>query len=232
MNPRSAWDRLSERDRRALSVAAVAVGLAVAWSAVVSPWLDAARERDDRLASQRELLRAERDLLASDETFRDGARTAARRLRAASRRLLSGPSEGAAAASLEQLVRDRAMAHRVLVTATSPRPPEPVDDALLAVGLEVQGESDLRGIAGLLTSLEEEATLLRVSGLRIRRAPGPGGDPPALGFRAAITGFLLASGDTAAEAPGAASVSSRPSTRPDARPPAGGALAATREDEP
>lgn len=228
MNPRSAWDRLSERDRRALTVAAVAVGLAVAWATVVSPWLDAAGERDDRLASQRELLRAESDLLASDENFQDAARTAARRLRTTSRRLLTGPSEGGAAASLEQVVRDRAMAHRVLVTATSPRPPEPVDDALLAVGLEVQGESDLQGIAGLLASLEEEATLLRVSGLRIRRASGPGGDPAALGFRAAITGYLLASGDTAAEAPRAASARSRPTSRPDG----GGALAATREDEP
>lgn len=228
MNPRSAWERLSERDRRALTVAAIAVGLAMAWAGAVSPWLDAAAERRDRLASQRELLRAERDLLASEETLRDAARTAARRLRAASRRLLAGSSEGAAAASLEQLVRDRAMAHRVLVTATSPRPPEPVDGALLAVGLEVQGESDLQGIAGLLASLEEEATLLRVTGLRIRRASGPRGDPAALGFRAVIRGFLLASDDTAGAAPGAASVSSRPDVRPDA----GGALAATREGEP
>lgn len=228
MNPRSAWDRLSERDRRALSVAAIALGVAVAWAGAVSPWLDAAAERGDRLASQRELLRAERDLLASDEAFRDAARTAARRLRAASRRLLTGPSEGAAAASLEQLVRDRAMAHRVLVTSTSPRPAAPVDDALLAVGLEVQGESDLQGIAGLLASLEEEGTLLRVSGLRIRRASGPAGDPAALGFGAAITGYLLASDDTAGGAPRAAS---RPG-RPDSRPAGEGALAATREGEP
>jgi hypothetical protein len=208
------------------------VGLAVAWVGILAPWLDAAAERADRLASQRELLRAERDLLASDEAFRDAARTAARRLRAASRQLLSGPSEGAAAASLEQLVRDRAMAHRVLVTSTSPRPPEAVGDALLAVGLEVQGESDLRGIAGLLTSLVEEATLVRVSGLRIRRASGAGGDPAALGFRAAITGFLLATGDTTGEVSMAASARSRPTSRPDARPAAGEALATAREGEP
>lgn len=218
MSPRAAWDRLSDRNRRALSIGAAVVGLVLAWTGAVSPWMEAAAERRDRLASQRELLRAERDLLASDEVYREAVTAAAARLRAISERLLAGRSEGAAAASLEQLVRDRAMAHRVLVTETAPRPAERVGDVLMSVGLSVHGESDLEGVAGLLASLEGGPTMLRVSDLTLRRAAGPTGAPGALAFRVAVTGFLLSPDDEAGEGAAPAAASTGPADgyeRPD-----------------
>ncbi len=195
--PARIWADLSERDRRALRWGALVLAPALLWFLVVSPWIDAVQTRQDRLQTRRSLHRAELDLLAAGDAYPEAVRTGARRLARAAPRLLDSRGEGVAAAALTQFVEDRARAARVHLTGTDPRPPERADGSLLAVPLEVTGESDLQGILSLLEAMETGGgKLLRADGLRIR-APGRarGESSGALTFRVRVTGYMLSAGE-------------------------------------
>lgn len=187
-----AWldERLRPRDRRALRWGALALAPALLWAAVVRPWLGAVEERRDRIASLRTLVRAEAELLATDDRYPAAVETGARRLAAAAPRLLDRRSEGRARAELHQLVEDRARAARVRLTAVRPAGIEAAEPGLSAAALEVQGESDLRGLLELLSSLETAGKLMRVPELQVRSAPDRS-DHQVITFRARITGYLL-----------------------------------------
>lgn len=196
-SPEAVWSGLSDRDRRALRWGALLLAPALLWALAVSPWLDAVQDRRDRLEARRTLHRAELDLLASADAYPAAVRTGARRLARAAPRLLEGPGEGVAAAALTQLVEDRVRAARVHLTGTTPRPPTRVDADLLALPLEVTGESDLRGILAFLEGLERGGgKLLRAGDVRIRsRRAGRSGEAETLTFRVLVTGYMLAPGE-------------------------------------
>lgn len=191
--PERIWNGLSDRDRRALRWGLLVLAPALAWGLVVSPWLGEVQVRRDRLEARRSLHRAELDLLASGDAYPGAVRTGARRLARVTPRLLDSRGEGVAAAALTQFVEDRARAARVHLTGTEPRPSRRLDGDLLAIPLEVAGESDLRGILSFLEGLEEgSGKTLRAEGLRIRsRGVDEEDQTEALSFRVLVTGYML-----------------------------------------
>lgn len=196
MSPRELWWRLSGRDRRAIRLGALVLAPALAWFFAVSPYLETLREHRSQLDAHRSLLAAERDLLAGRARYPRQVRAAALRLQRRAPALLDSRSRGVAAAELTQFLEDRAAAHRLRLVTTEPRPTRPVDRRLLAVPVQVEGESDLRGILGFVRALETGPKLLRVDGVRIRRRRGAPGPEDAegmevLALRATVTGYML-----------------------------------------
>lgn len=185
-----AGERLGPRDRRALRWGGLALLPAILWAVVLRPWLGAVEERRDRLSSLRTLAGAEAELLATGDRYPTAVEERARRLAAFAPRLLDRRSEGRAAAEVHQLVEDRARAARVRLTAVEPAGTEPASSRLAAVTLEVQGESDLRGVLDFVSSIESADKLLRVPRLRVRSARDRS-DHQVLAFRARIVGYVL-----------------------------------------
>lgn len=184
----------SGRDRRALLVGGGAVLVVLLWVAGVSPWLAAHGDATLRLERERTLLEAERQLVAAREEYFAAAEEARNRLDRLSDRLLPAGRGGAATAELSRYVQEQAEASRVLVSRTSPGPTEPVDDGIVAVSVEIEGESDLEGIATFLRRLEGSGLLLHVDGLRIGQAGltgGPEGAWERLSLSLEVTGFVL-----------------------------------------
>lgn len=194
MNLPEAWGRLSDRDRRAIRLGALVLLPALAWVFAVSPWLEAVEGRRSALEARRSLLRAERDLLADRHRYPEAVRTAAAELQETAPALLDSRSRGVATAGLTQFLEDRAAASRVRLTATEPRPTRRLDASLVAVPMDVEGESDLEGVLDFLASLEASPKLVRVDGLRIRRrgTTRQGEEEmEVLGFSLGVTGYML-----------------------------------------
>lgn len=198
MSPRTLWDRLSARDRRAIRWGALVLAPGLLWVYAVSPFLEAVEERRSRLEARTTQLEAERDLLAARDRYPERVRQAAARLQRAAPALLDSRSRGVATAELTQFVEDRAAAARVRLVATEPRATRRVDRRLLAVPMTVEGESDLEGVLTFLDALEHGPKLLSVEDLRIRRRSGASRardrGMEVLTVRATVTGYMLVPG--------------------------------------
>lgn len=195
MNPLELWDRLSDRDRRALQLGALVLLPALAWVFGVSPYLDAVEERRSRLDTRTSLLQAERDLIAGRDRYPERVKTAAARLQRMAPALLDSRSRGVATAELTQYLEDRAAALRVRLTATEPGPVRRVGPRLVAVPVTVEAESDLQGLLGFLDVLEDGTKLLRVDDLRLRRRSGAARRQEegmeVLALHATVVGYML-----------------------------------------
>lgn len=160
--------RLSRRDRRALALGALVVLPALLWVFGGAPYVRALRSARAELEKERTLLAGERGLVASRDLYPAALDEATERVRALAPRIFSGGG-GSAIAELSGYVRHRANASRVLLSRIAPGEEEELDGGVAAVSLNVEGESDLRGIVSLVHLLESGEKLVRVGRLRIGR---------------------------------------------------------------
>lgn len=194
-------DRLSARDRRALRLGALVLLPALGWILLASPYLDALGERRAELRTGRDRLGAELRLLAERDRISERVEADLGRLRQSMPRLFGPGGPGLATAALTQHVQDRAAAGRVLIRRVTPLEPARAAENLVALPLEVEAESDLRGMLELLSALEYGRKSLRLENLRIDAGggarSGPGSEEmEVLSFRFAVAGFALAAADT------------------------------------
>lgn len=186
MKDRLGWDRLSARDRRALTVGLALVVPALLWVAGVRPYRASLADTRDQVAAEGTLLERERELLGSAPVIRRALRKARARADEAERRLVSAANTALAEAELIDYLETVAALSRVLleeVRTVAPGRDEVAPEGLQPVRLAVRGESDLEGVLTFLETIETNPLLLRIGGLTIQpvmeRPPRRGEDEPA-----------------------------------------------------
>jgi len=186
--------KLSSRDRRALTIGAVVLVPALAWTLVVAPYLRSVEAASERLAAEREVLRREFELLAAADEYPAVLHEGAERLLRVAERLFGGENPAMAGAALAQYLQANGRESRVLLTRLEPVPAQEAGVGLITLPLRVQGESDLQGLLTLLHSLESGEKLVRVDNLRIqglRTALASGNGAEVLTFEFTAAGFML-----------------------------------------
>lgn len=186
MTDRLAWERLSARDRRAVTLGLTLVVPALLWVAGVRPYRASLTEARDQVAVERALLERERELLGSAPLLRRELRKARARADEAERRLVSAANTALAEAELIDYLETVAALSRVLleeVRTVAPGRDEVAPEGLQPVRLAVRGESDLEGVLTFLETIETNPLLLRIGGLTIQpvmeRPPRRDDDEPA-----------------------------------------------------
>lgn len=180
---------LSPRDRRAVALGAVAVGVMLAWVGLGKPLLGALTRLSDQLRSERAMLERSRTLLATAEAFPDISLEAAARLEGAAARLFRASSVGAASAAHGHYLQEHAEKHRVLVTRLEPLASRELDAGVTSLPLSVRGESDLQGLMTFLHAVETGGSLIVVNELRIDARSGARTSFQVLAFTLKVTGF-------------------------------------------
>jgi len=179
--------RLSARDRRALTLGAWIALPALAVALVVRPAVSQLGEVHDALAAERLLLARERAALADARADVDGAA----RERPVADRLFSGQDDVMATAALASYVGGLAEAQDVWVQSATTL--DAVRDAsgVRQLRVSVRAEGDVAGVVRLLDALERGRYLVRVDHLEVAVTPaersGDGSEP--LVVRATLTGF-------------------------------------------
>ena len=175
MNPRSAWQRLTASERRAITRSAALVALAV----LLFRGLPFAVGRYATLAARAELtegaLARAHDALDAAPAVRDSVSARARRLVALAPRLLAGNSPAESSAELAALVGSTAAIRHVRITEQETRPDSQAS-LFTRVSLRVSAESDAGGLASWIADLEEGEKLIRVRALALT-APDPNAPP-------------------------------------------------------
>ncbi|HEU0055560.1 MAG TPA: type II secretion system protein GspM [Longimicrobium sp.] len=217
---------LSRRDRRAVALGAALLAPALFWTLAVSPYLDALGAANERLASERSLLRREQELVASAREYPKAFDAGAERLLRAAPRLMGGENDGAASAAVAGYVRRLAGIASAHLTRVEPGASRAAGGGVTALPVAVTGESDLEGLLSFLQMLETGPKLVDVDDLRLEASDAPGAvgatysatpfftpstaQPEVIHFQFTVTGFTLA----APEARGPP----RPATTQDERP--------------
>ncbi|MET0398232.1 MAG: GspMb/PilO family protein, partial [Longimicrobiaceae bacterium] len=147
------------------------------------------------------LLAQERTLLAGARAYRGEFGAVGARFLAGIPRLLPGATAAAAHAALARRVDRVAAEGSVLVTRLEPLAVRSPGHGYVALPLQVEGESDLEGLLGVLAALESGPTLVHLEALSVERR-GRTGTGEELAFRFTAVGFSLdeAPADTAASA--------------------------------
>jgi hypothetical protein len=186
--------RIGPRDRRALLLAAVVLIPVFGYTQAVTPFVAALSERRATLASERGLLERELSLLAESASYQGRMAGARKVLENHTRLLLPGSSPLSASGELVRHVGRLARDHRVHVDRAGTLAEEPASGALLAIGVELRGQSDLEGLLGFVRELEAGPYLLSVPTLTIERGTRysrPGTDEEVLSFSATVVGYVL-----------------------------------------
>lgn len=182
-------DRLSSRDRRAVTLGLLVVVPGLLWMTVVRPYRAALSSARDQVAAERALLERERALLASGPRVLHELGKARRRAEGSEERLVSAANTALAEGELIDYLETVAALSRVLLEEIRTVPPprgEVAPVGLQPLRLAVRGESDLEGILTFLETIETNPLLLRIGGLtlepemeRAQRRNGEGAPSPA-----------------------------------------------------
>jgi len=203
---------LSARDRKAVTWGAAVLVPALAWTLVVSPYLDALGEAKARLEQDRATLEREMEVLAETADYRRAFDEGAEKLLAAAPRLMGGDDDGAASAAVAGYLRRLARMGGAHVTRVEPGPSRDAGGGVTALPVGVSGESDLEGLLTFLQMLEAGPKLVDVAELRIEASSStpagigtayggqpfytpsgvPAEQPEVITFRFTATGFTLA----------------------------------------
>jgi hypothetical protein len=197
------------RDRRALSLGALALTPMLMWVVVFGPFLRQLQEVHERLAASRELLGRELRVVASAPQYAAARAEATQRLDAAQKRLVYATSDASASATLAAYVEEQARESGVEVSSAEATHDSLPSGSLRRLSVRLVGRSDMEGIITLLGALEHGGLLLTVSqleietltasGASVEQIPAPGGStvtaahaaPEVLSFRLAVTAFRM-----------------------------------------
>jgi hypothetical protein len=185
--------KLSARDRRALLLGGAGLAIVLAWSLVVSPYLQAVADARARLEAVREVVGREHQLLADARHFGRTWEAGAARLLETAPALFGGDSDGAAGAALAGYIQQAARQERVYVAQVEPLPTASAGGGLVALGVRVRGESDLEGLLRFLDLLEAGPKLIRIPQLQVDRATArtAANQTGVLTFSLTATGYTL-----------------------------------------
>ena len=167
---------LAPRDRRALRMGALIVGVALAWSFVARPSMT-------RRAELADLLDAERARLARELAVGRDAATSTRRapgndslVHALDARLFTGADGVIATAQLVDYLGDTARRSEVWMQVASTRPATEGAAGLRTLEVELRAESDIEGLLRFLDAIEQGPRHVRVVSLDVRASGAPAED--------------------------------------------------------
>lgn len=185
---------VTPRERRALAAGAVLIALAVLARGAPRMVSSVGRLRE-RAAARHEAVRDARAMLASQQAVADSLRGLLGDLNTLAPKLLAGTAHAEAGASLAsylQLVATRHALRVVRLEALADSTP----GSVCAVSARLEVEGDIRGLGGLLATLESELPVLTVRALTIS-APEPGAPrraPERLRATLTVSGWHFATG--------------------------------------
>lgn len=187
------WSSLRPRDRRALGMGAAILIPALAWSAVVRPFVRGLGEDRARLVEQRGLLERELALVAGApaQGAEESAANAGRSRLAP--RLFEGDALSAATA-LAGYATESARRNGVLVEEIQSGITAEAGPGLTRVEVATRGRSDLAGVLRWLRTLEAGGKLVRVERLSLERqsdsSPGDSADTEIIALTATLRGYV------------------------------------------
>jgi hypothetical protein len=185
--------RISARERRTLTLGALLIGGLVAASWGVPSWLAWQRQaRASAVELRAEVVRAEASLAALPQTL-DSLEQRRQRFISLAPMLVGGDSPAAAAAALASLLSGAAAQAHVRLGATQVYVDSAYSGVFTRVGVRGDATGDIRGVAALLSELEQGPKLLIIRGLSISQSePGATADrPEALRVEFAVEGLAL-----------------------------------------
>jgi type II secretory pathway component PulM len=189
------WERLGDRDRRALTLLAVVAAGALAWTFAMRPAWQRIGTLRDQLAAERGLLGRERAALSrpDGEAGREAVPV-----------LFTGRDDAIAAAALAELAGTLAEAHDLWVQAATTGEARVTPDGVRLVRVDVRAEGDVQGIAGWLAALERGPHAVQVGTLEVSAAPTTGDDDTEpLAVRATLIGYAAPASMASWPGPGA-----------------------------
>jgi hypothetical protein len=182
---------LSYRDRRAAIIGLVGAAAILGYALIFRPLASDAADLRQRREMAEEILLRYRGTLAARGGYEfavDSAEALLQRL--APRAFVAGRAERAVS-QLVQLLERAAEGNSVSILREVPLAADSVGPSLVSVGATVEVESDLRGLLGLLRTLEATEKLLHVSQLRLSRTDENTGDVESLRATFAMRGFVI-----------------------------------------
>lgn len=194
--------RVGPRDRRALVIGAVLIGVALFVRAGVLPFTHALADSRQAVERERDLLGRERAVLAEVKRYPDRVAPAERALLDEAPRLFGGTDLATASAALMNYVSSRAVRHRVFVQQSAGGTPVAVAAGVARLQVDLRTVGDLAGILTLLQDLEGGPKLLTIDDLVITQAErlrvsAVTQDEEVLAMSASVSGYAL--GDVEAD---------------------------------
>jgi hypothetical protein len=156
------------RDKRALTLAAIAAAIFAGLQFGVLPVWDRMQAERDGLAVREQTLLKYREAIESKDSREAAAGALERRLQEAERGLLSGGTPAIASAGLRQQVQQLAEEHGMEVVSIQFLPERQLSNDYLQTPLGVQLKGRIDGLARLLEACESGSTTLSVLGVTIQ----------------------------------------------------------------
>ncbi len=172
------WSSLSERDRRALSLAAAAAAVFLLVRLVVFPVWDALSASEGAIPVREKMFRKYRSLAEATPARENDFHALQARLAAAEGGLLSSHTAPLAAAEVQQQVRDLAGSLDIQIRSMDFLPQKklgsPQETLYASVPISAQFTARVDQLAALLGALDRGPKMLAVDQLRISAANEPG----------------------------------------------------------
>ena len=207
MNPRALWELArrwygehSARDRRIIAGVGIAVGLSLAYVAVVEPLRGYRRRVAEEISEGHDWLERAARFVAAVDTLRAERAELKKRLAEAQGRLLPGDTGTLAAAALQERANTLASEKGVSILSTQVMREEAADP-FRKVAVRLTLSAELKPFAELLSGLEYGPQQLTIPFVEVsRRGAVPGAKGPRLlSATVEVSGYLLAK-DKAKEA--------------------------------
>lgn len=186
--------RLSDRDRRALRLAALVLLPSLGWVYGVRPYMESLTGMRDQVVIERATLARERALLAERVRNPNAQGDLRKTALATAPRLFEGRDAVIASAELASYVTATAQRSRVNLQQAATRPMISTTPGVRMLRIEIRGESDLEGILTFLNALETGSKLIRFDKLDVSRAPGRSIEEDGfetLSISATVSGFAV-----------------------------------------
>jgi hypothetical protein len=183
---------LAERDKRALRLGVLLAAPILVFQFAVKPYGAHLSRRTDDLATQQGLLSRELQVLRQRSAYRAHHGQALRLLKETESQLFLSPDEVTASAALTHHVTEQARQAVVQVHQVQTLPVMSLSDDLVAVEVEIRGESDFEGVLTLLHGLEFGDKLITIPIIRIEsvtQGKSDAAEPTVLTFTATVRGF-------------------------------------------
>jgi hypothetical protein len=160
----------------------------------VKPYVELLSRRSDDLATQQGLLSRELQVLRERGDYERHHVQALRLLTETEEQLFLSPDEVSASAALTHYVTEHARRAVVQLHQMQTLPVVSLSEEIVAVEVEIRGESDFEGVLTFLHGLEFGDKLVTIPVVRIESVTKGGTDdqePTVLGFTATVRGFSL-----------------------------------------
>lgn len=185
---------LADRDKRALRLGVMLAAPILILQFAVRPYVAVLSQRTDDLATQRGLLARELQVLQERGDYEAHNGQALRLLTDTEKQLFLSPDEVSTSAALTRHVTEHARRATVQLHQMQTLPVVSLSEEIVAVEVEIRGESDFEGVLTFLQGLELGDKLITIPVIRVGSVTSGASDanePTVIGFTATVRGYSL-----------------------------------------